>query len=577
MNYINFSKASCKNCYKCLRSCPVKAIRFKNQQAEIVEERCIACGHCLEVCPQNAREIINDLDIVKGALISGKKVIVSIAPSFMGYMNVEEGKVVAGLKKIGFTTIEETAIGADAVTRYYKEYLQKNNIENYITTACPSANYMIEKYYPGLIKYMIPIDSPMIAHGKILKSIYGSDCFIVFIGPCAAKKIEADEYRENIKDVIDAVLTFDEIKMWLQEKNIDLNSIKSEKFNKNSFKQGAGFPVKGGIIKALEDVIDEKSLETISVSGTNNCIKIFESMKKGNIKGAFIEINVCEGSCVGGPNSTKYEDDYYTRLHKVKEYIKRKKKSINLQECSNEELNTLELEIDFSTSFRDKTFKDRIPSEEDIRRIMNEMGKFESEDELNCGVCGYNTCRKKAEAIFKGMAETDMCLHFMRSKAESLSNVIVESTESSIILVDRDMKIKEINPAAQEVFMVKSENIKGKPVSLLMRDEDIRRVKETGKSIIGKKDAYPQYNAVFIKNIVYLPKQNVVLVSMINVVESEMQRKELIKVKENTLNVAQEVIEKQMRVAQEIAGLLGETTAETKVILNKLRKVVAGE
>nr|WP_272508962.1 (Fe-S)-binding protein [Clostridium ganghwense] len=205
------------------------------------------------------------------------------------------------------------------------------------------------------------------------------------------------------------------------------------------------------------------------------------------------------------------------------------------------------------------------------------MGKFVKEDKLNCGVCGYDTCMEKAQAIFEGMAETDMCLHFMRSKAESLSDVIIDNTANSIIMVDGDINIIEINPAAQEVFMVKSENILGKPLNLLIDDADFRKVKETGENIIGKKVVYPQYNAVFMENIIYLPKQNLILAAMTNIIEEEKNKRELNRVKKNTLNAAQEVIEKQMRVAQEIAGVLGETTAETKVLLNKLRRIVAGE
>ena len=208
---------------------------------------------------------------------------------------------------------------------------------------------------------------------------------------------------------------------------------------------------------------------------------------------------------------------------------------------------------------------------------MKKMGKYELKDELNCGVCGYNSCREKAQAVFEGMAETNMCLHYMRTKAESLANEIVENTASNLILLDGEMNVREINPAAKAIFKIQSQNIIGKPISLLIDDEDFKKVRETGENIIGKKVAYPKYGVVFIENIVYLPKQDMVLVSMINIMAEEKNKKELMKVKENTLNAAQEVIEKQMRVAQEIASLLGETTAETKIILTKLKKIVAGE
>ncbi|MCY6369606.1 [Fe-Fe] hydrogenase large subunit C-terminal domain-containing protein [Clostridium ganghwense] len=573
MNYMNFSNASCKNCYKCLRSCPVKAIRFKNQQAEIVEERCIGCGHCLEVCPQNAREIVSDLEKVKKLIASGERGIVSIAPSFPGYFNTKEGKIVAALKKLGFSIIEETAIGAEAVSDFYREYVENNKLQNYITTCCPSANYLVEKYFSELVPYMIPAVSPMIAHGKILKNVYGKDSFVVFIGPCVAKKIEAEGFKNT--EVIDAVLTFEEINEWILESKIDIETLKEEDINKSAYRRGQSYPVGGGIIHAVKDELEEKQLEGISVSGTEDCINILKSMKKGTLKSVFLEISVCKGSCIGGPDMINNDQDYYEKLQKVKDYIKRRE-SIS-EDKKDDKFKALSKNLNLNRSFRDKSMKIATVHEEEIRKIMKEMGKVEPKDELNCGVCGYNTCREKAEAIYEGMAETDMCLHFMRNKAERLTNVIFENTASIVMLLDEELNIKEINPAAQEIFMVKAENIKGKPLSRLINDEDFRIVKETGQSIIGKKVDYPQYNAVFIENIVYLSKQNLVLASMINIMEAEKNREELVRVKENTLNAAQEVIEKQMRVAQEIAGLLGETTAETKVILNKLRKVVAGE
>lgn len=567
MNYINFSYARCKNCYKCLRSCPVKAIRFKNQQAQIVEERCISCGHCLEICPQNARKVISDLEIVKRAIALDKKIVASLAPSFAGYFDVEGGKVVSALRKMGFKFIEETAVGAQLVSDYYGDYILKNKNKNYITTACPSANYLIEKYFPELIGYMIPIVSPMLAHGKLLKKFYGEDSFVVFIGPCVAKKLEAKELTNN--KVIDAVLTFEEINEWIKNEGINFNELNFEKFDNNATMGGRSFPMDGGIIKSMKEVLDKCNIEAVSVSGMDGCFDILNSIKEGVIKNKVIEINVCRGSCIGGPNMVNNEKKYYSRLEKVKKYIKEKDNNIDIEEKIND--------IDLSTVFKNKSLPKETINDEDIEKIMNKMGKYSKEDELNCGVCGYNTCKEKAQAILSGMAEEDMCLHFMRSKAESLSNMIFENTASCIILTDSELNIKEINPAAEDIFMVSSNQIKGKPLCILIDEDDFRLVKETGKSIMGKRVAYPKYNAIFIENIVYLANEDIILASMINIMEEEKNRQELIKVKEKTLDAAQQVIEKQMRIAQEIAGALGETTAETKAILTQLRKMVAGE
>jgi len=569
MSNINFSKAFCKNCYKCLRSCPVKAIKFENEQATIDEKRCIECGHCLTICPQNAREIKSDVEVVKLAISSGKKIIASLAPSFAGYFDVEQGHVVAALKKLGFSIIEETAVGAEIVADLYNDYILEHERDVYITTACPSANYLVEKYFEEIIPHLIPVVSPMIAHGKLLKKKFGGDSFVVFIGPCLAKKSEFEYFQKD--NVIDAVLTFDELNSWITESGIEIHSIEEENFNINPYSKGQGFPMGGGIIEAMGERLKQRSLSVITVSGMEECIEVFNSIKNGDLKGVLIEASACKGSCIGGPVMVKNGENYYTKLRKVKNYIKSRKNY-------NDPINTeIPKNINFNREFIEKSIKRSIATEEEIAAIMKKMGKYELIDELNCGVCGYNSCREKAQAVFEGMAETTMCLHYMRTRAESLSNEIVENTASNLILLDGEMNVVEINPAAKAIFKIQAQNIIGKPISLLIDDTNFKKVRESGENIIGKKVAYPQYGVVFIENIVYLPKQDMVLASMINIMTEEKNKKELMKVKENTLNAAQEVIEKQMRVAQEIASLLGETTAETKIILTKLKKIVAGE
>ncbi len=568
MKYMNFSSANCKNCYKCLRSCPVKAIKFKNEQAEIVEDRCIACSHCLAICPQKARKIVSDLERVRNAVSSGKKVIATVAPSFAGVFDISAGKFVSLLKKIGFAHVEETAAGADIVSELYREYIKNENIDNYISTACPSANYIIEKYFPDLIQYMIPTVSPMIAHGKLLRKIYGEDSFIVFIGPCMGKKIESESFIN--KDVLDAVLSFEEIPTWVDDLDIDVEGLEESEFDRDSFKNGRNYPLFRGIINSVGSVLKEKGLEIISVSGTEECIEIFKSIQKGEVTNAFVEVSACKGSCIGGPGMINNEKGYYRRVQKVKSYI-------NSNASLGQHRLEIDKDIDFSRSFIDKSIEKDIASQEEIEKIMTEMGKYSIEDELNCGVCGYNTCREKAQAIFEGMAESNMCLHYMRSRAESVRNVIFENIVNCIIFLDGKMQVKDINPAAEKTFMVKAENIVNKPISLIIDDADFRYVKETGKDILGKKISFSKYNLDFIETVVYLPKQDIVMIALVNITENERNKKKLLKLKENTINTAQEVIEKQMRVAQEIASLLGETTAETKITLTKLKRIVEEE
>ena len=569
MKIMNFSAANCKSCYKCLRSCPVKAIKFENDQAEIIEDRCIACSHCLLICPQNARKVISDLSDVKNAINSGKKVIASVAPSFPGYFNMKPNKFIAVLKSLGFSFLEETAVGAEIVSNFYMDYVKSTGKSIHITTSCPSVNYLVEKYFPSLVDYLIPSVSPMIAHGKLIKEYYGEDSYVVFIGPCMAKKIESQSFFNN--NYIDAVLNFEEIQTWIQDSNICFDSITSGSFDRNTASRGCSFPKFGGIIECMGEELTKQNLKIITISGQDECIDLFTSIQKGAIENIFVEASSCKGSCIGGPDMVKGNHKFYEKLERVNNYLSSREENIVNNLAINYE------KIDLSRTFIDKSLELNIANDEEIKKILKSMGKHATEDELNCGVCGYNTCREKAQAIFEGMAEPAMCLHYMRNKAESLTNVIFENSTNCILFLDGDMNIIELNPCCEDVFSVKADSIRNYPVSILMEDKDFIKVKETGVSLIGKRVSYPNYNAIFIQSVVYLPKQNILMVSMVNINNQEENRKKFNLLRENTLNSTQEVIDKQMRVAHEIASLLGETTAETKMLLTKLKKFVEKE
>ncbi|NFB33164.1 PAS domain S-box protein [Clostridium botulinum] len=573
MDYINFKKANCKNCYKCLRSCPVKAIKFKNHQAKIEMERCILCSRCVLVCPQNARKVVNYLDKVKKALNEKKKIVASIAPSFMGNFNVSHGKIIASLKTLGIKYAEETALGADMTTRLYKSFLKENKQDYYITTACPSLNLLVEKYYPELVKYMLPFMSPMACHGKILKKVYGKDSFTLFIGPCTSKKAEHENY--NFENSIDAVLTYEEYLTLLKENNISMENLDPLELDNRSLELGSYYPIDGGIISNLKDELKDKNIKSFYVDGVYACMDIFESIKKGHIKNSFIEASACVGSCIGGPEVITNNHEYYNKLEKVQNYIEDRQNYIEFYKNKTDKQNDLKnFNLNFHRGFVDKSINKEIQYEEQIKNILKSMGKYSKEDELNCGVCGYNTCIDKANAILEGMAEPDMCLHFMRSKAENISNIIFENTVNCIIMVDDKLNIIEINPAAEKTFMLEKSLVKNKPINFLISEEDFVKVKESKNNILGKKITIHNYGLVFIESIIFIEKQSIFLLSLTDITEKEKNKKKLKTLKESSFSAAEEVIEKQMRVAQEIASLLGETTAETKITLTKLKRIV---
>ena len=560
IDIINFSKANCSNCYRCVRECPVKAVKLKNGQAEIVNSLCIGCGRCLLVCPKNAKQIKSDISIVKEHIRNGDIVVASVAPSFIAAFDVEyPEQFVSALKQIGFSYVEQTAVGAGVISQSYNEYFNKDDEKNYITTSCTAVNYLIQHYFPNLVDQMIPVVSPMVCHAKILKEKYGKNIKTVFIGPCLAKKIEALK-----EEAIDYILTFDEMTKWFENEEIVLKNLDSMAFDLEN-KKASLYPIRKGIASTL----DSGKKDIFCVDGIENCIDLLKCMNKGKIKNAFIEINLCDNSCINGP-AMPNENSVYIRKNKVKKYVQ------NCQESNDDfEINIKDYkDINISTTFKDLSPIINIPNEEEIKEILASTGKFNESDELNCGACGYNSCRDKAIAVYNKMAENNMCMPYMRQRAETISNVIFDVTPNIIFILNDELEIIEFNPSSEALFKVKKRFAINKPIVMFMDDKDFIEVKNTKKDVIAKKIHLKEYNCSMLETVLYLEEYKAMVVIMSDITDEEIKEKKLKELKMNTLNMAQEVINKQMRVAQEIASLLGETTAETKVILTKLKKVV---
>lgn len=563
MAIIDFKATKCKHCYKCVRNCEVKAIMIKDGRAEIMPEKCILCGTCLQICPQSAKKLVSDLGQVKSWIMSGQKVVVSMAPSYMGLLKFKTiGQVKAAMKKLGFTDIRETSEGAVLVTEEYTRLLQEGKMENIIATCCPSANDLIEIYYPQLIPYMAPVVSPMIAHGKLLKKEYGQDTKVVFVGPCIAKKKESQDPRHS--DCIDAVLNFTEIQNWLNDQDIVIEECEDEPFDRIDPKVNRLYPVPNGVVNsvlATEGRVD--SYRKFYVHGIKNCIDVCESLSRGEIKGCFIEINNCSGGCIKGPTvEDKSISQFKVRLDMEDAIRKAPVDSRTVVE--------MQVDVDMGKTFTDHSAKDPMPTEEEIQAILRETGKNRPEDELNCGACGYPTCREKAIAVFQKKAELNMCIPFMHNKAESLSNLVMETSPNIVLIVDRDMKIMEYSAVGEKYFGKTRSEALDMYLYEFIDPVDFQWVYDTHQNIHGKKVKYAEYNLSTLQNIVYIEKEDVVLATFIDITKEEEQAKAEYDKKLETVDLAQRVIHKQMMVAQEIAGLLGETTADTKTTLTKL-------
>lgn len=565
MNIIDFKNASCKHCYKCVRTCSVKAIRVKNAQAQIMTDYCVLCGHCLEVCPQNAKTFASDLEMVKAYLAAGKKVALSIAPSYLGIFDYDRpGQVICALKKLGFTYVRETAEGAALVTDAYQKLMDEGQMENIITTCCPSVNDLVEKYYPELIGDMAPVVSPMIAHGMLMKKLYGDDVKLVFAGPCVAKKEEARE-DERTEGYIDAVITFAELEDWFKEAGIDVFACEEMPVDNPDPKINRLYPVRKGVMTSVDTGHGTGGYTMFDIDGMENCRELFEEMKEGRLKHCFIEANMCEGGCIKGPAINKLKISRFESTIEIEKQVQHQPASL-LEEA---------VTLDLHKVFYSRMLRDDLPTEEQIRRILKATGKNNKDEELNCGACGYPSCREKAIAVFQGKAEQEMCLPYAYETANSMSNVVMETTPNMILIVDDQLKIMEMNKKAEEVFGVDRETaIKTMYVFELFDASDFESVLNRHTPIYRKKIYLEAYQMTVLETIVYVASLDAALAIFQDVTADEKEMQKQMETKMEVVDIAQEVIEKQMMVAQEIAGLLGETTAETKAILTKLRGLV---
>ena len=563
MSVIGLKKANCKNCYKCLKVCPVKSIRVVNEQAQIIDDDCLLCGTCLANCPQNAKTLTSSLDQVKEMLASGEKVAVSLEPSFLGSFSLEKpGQMAAALKKLGFCAVSETAQGAAYVTAQYHDLMVENKMKNIITTCCPSINRLIELYHPEVVEYMAPVVSPMIASARLIKQALGKGVKVVFVGPCIAKIDEAADIRHDTD--VDAVLTFEDIEQWFREEGIVPGQCEDASFLNASSKILRMYPVTSGILESLKARGDCNNYRMITVDGIQECIALFSSMAKGELDHCFVEVNACKGGCVNGPAKTKGEETRFRAALDVENYAR--------EDAG--DYPAVDEEIPMGKRFFDRSRHEKLPDEDTIRSILAKIGKESPEQELNCGACGYNSCREKAIAVYLNKAELTMCVPYMKERAESLSNYVLSETPNITIMVDDEMNIIEFNKAAEECFKISRREALEKGLFELIDSSDFQFVLETKQPITNKKVHYKEYGITTEQSIIYIDKQNIVMGIFKDITKEEREQENLYDLRVETMEMAQKVIDKQMVAAQQIASLLGETTAETKVTLTKLKNMI---
>lgn len=554
---LTLKKSNCKNCYKCIRYCPVKSIKFSGNQARIIGNECILCGHCFVVCPQNAKEIVDDTEKVKVLIQSGDPVYVSLAPSFIAnYDGIGIKAMTEALKKLGFYDVEETAIGATIVKTEYENMMREKNRDVIISSCCHTVNLLIQKYFPRELMYLADVLSPMQAHAMDIKK-RNPNAKVVFIGPCLSKKDEAQAYD----GYVDVVMTFEELTKWLNQEGITIEKAT----DKNEESRARFFPTTGGILKTMADNV--AGYEYLAIDGVENCIAVLKELEEGRIHNCFIEMSACFGSCVGGPVMEKFHRSPVKDYLAVANYAGKKDFPITKHD-------NIELRKSFSVIDR----RAAIPTEEEITAIMRQMGKYKPSDELNCGSCGYNSCREKAIAVYQGKAEVSMCLPYLKDRAESFSDNIVNNTPNGLIVLNEDLEVQQINKAARKIMNINSaSDVLGDQIVRILDPKDFMEVLKTGKAIRDRRTYLAEYNKHVEETIIFDKEYKILICILRDVTDVEIVRTKKENIETQTVEIADKVIDKQMRVVQEIASLLGETVAETKTALYKLKESISDE
>ncbi|MBC7257661.1 MAG: 4Fe-4S binding protein [Chloroflexi bacterium] len=564
---VSTNVARCRDCYRCVRTCPVKAVRVQSGQAQVVAELCIVCGSCVRACPQGAKSVRDDRPAVREALAAGRTLVASVAPSAPAYFGIQSfAQMEQALRALGFSAAHETAFGAEMVGHAHREVMEAEPSRwPVITSSCPVVVNLIEIYYPDLIPHLAPVVSPMIAHGRWLRQRYGEEAFLVFIGPCFAKKGEIRE--EAVEGVIDAALTYEELSEWLQSDAVAMPA--PPDLHEHVPRANARvFPVEGGLVGTANLDTDILASEIVTTSGLSACEDVLQSIRAGTLRASLVELMACEGGCINGPGMGKDIGVYQAR-QRVLEYAARRQP---------QPLPSRSEWPPLTRTYRDKSVPLPDFTEEQIREVLHRVDKYTPEDELNCGACGYPTCRDKAIATLRGLAEATMCIPYTRKRAESLRQVIMAVTQDPVITVDTRLHIQDMSPSAEAMLRCSLPQVMGHPLDevappvVLQGFESVRR---TGQPIIRQRLAL---NGLIVEQtIVAVKDQNLIVGILRDVTEHEQQRAQLERIREETLQRTQEVVIKQMRVAHEIAQLLGETTADAKIMLSRLAKLLEEE
>jgi len=551
------SKALCRDCYRCVRVCPVNAIRMVDGQANVVPERCISCGTCITVCPQSAKTYRTEYGKVLQMFEIKDRIAISIAPSYVSYYNEWERKrLPSALRMLGFDVIEETSTAAWYTAQATAEYIEKNKKTPAICTACPAAVNYIRYQMPDLVKYLVPIASPMATHARMIKEA-NKGIRVVFAGPCVAKKDEAT--WKSLNGIVDAVITFEELDELFRLKDIRLKECEQSKFDSTVYGTARLFPIEGGLLKTAGISDSLTDLRTMALSGAEEIKDALENLQANPVP-CVIEPSFCRSGCINGPVMRK-ERNSFAALMDVYNYSKENPGSKPTKEVNFENTSSY-------FSIPESVHKTKF-TEEQIREVLSKTGKLIPTDELNCTACGYNSCRDRAIAVLEGMAEPEMCMPYMRRLAEQKADTIIEQDPNGFVLMNSELEILRMNQSFKDMFSC-SDSVIGRKISYLIDPAMFEKLISGEEKVLKSYTQYQNYNLLCHVIAYRLYEKDQIVGLFVDVTDSKMSKDKLDDLKNETVTRSGELIDHLLEMSQEMARFLGENTAKGEVLMNNL-------
>ena len=550
--------AECQDCFKCVRHCPVKAIRVQGAHASVLPELCIACGGCVRVCPVHAKKVRDDAGRVRQLLKERPgKVYVSLAPSWVNeFKGLAPAKMIAALRKLGFAGVSETALGAQIVTEKTAAILRESAGGLMISSACPVAVDFIRKYHPELSDCVSPVLSPALAHAKFLKEKFGNGISVVFIGPCIAKKNEADRHP----DAVAMAILFSRLRQWFKSENIEPFSLspgEDDVFAPFASNEGALYPIEGGMLETIEKYPESGKTHFIAVSGIDAIHQMLDGLDVRRItEPVFLETLACTGGCVHGPGTEHHSAGLLEKLRVLRgANVPEKPTSMDCPEIAE--------------AYPAAPVPRKQPTLVEIREALLRVGKTTPEDELNCGGCGYFTCHNFAQALIEGKAEPNMCVSWLRKLAQKKSNAILRCVPAAVVIVDKTLKIIECNKRFADFAGEDARNLYAMFPGLGGAElEKLVPFSRFFRKVLESKIEYHADSLKFGDKLLSVsifniePGQTVGGI-IFDVTKVELRREEI-------AERADEVIKRNLSTVQEIACKLGEHMAETEILLRSI-------